>query len=64
MNEIEHEPSTRWHQIDSELRAASTLLDLRTQAEMEWVKEMTNMWDYGESPNSGWGCCDCDVPPK
>src|SRR5271168_2211472 len=49
MNEIEHRPSTRWHQVDSELRAASTLLDLDTQAAMEWMKGMTNMWDYGES---------------
>jgi hypothetical protein len=40
------------NRLDSELRAASTLLDLRTQAAMEWMKKMTKMWDYGESPNS------------
>jgi hypothetical protein len=57
MNEIEHEPSTRWHEVDSEFRAASTLLDLATRAAMEWMKEMANMWDYGESPNPGCDCC-------
>lgn len=31
---------------------------------MEWMNEMTNMWDYCESANSGWGCCDCNVLPR